>query len=108
MVQKRVEKKDPEAINLLGGNGAKNLSMVQARVGKKDPEAINCLGENYGHRTLGFQENTRKSVELWTEAAELGSIKAPDSSKKPQCEEVLRAGTVLVFVRYRKGTMTAQ
>ena len=60
----------------LSGNDAKNLSMVQARVKKKDPVAINCLGENYNHGTLVLQRDTRKAVELWTEAAERGSIKA--------------------------------
>ncbi|EJK53771.1 hypothetical protein THAOC_26717 [Thalassiosira oceanica] len=60
----------------LSGNDAKNLAMVRARVKKKDPVAINCLGENYGHGTLGLRKDIRKAVELWTEAAELGSIRA--------------------------------
>ncbi|EJK67471.1 hypothetical protein THAOC_11489 [Thalassiosira oceanica] len=51
--------------------------MVQARVVKKDPEAINFLGERYSHGgDLWLQKDARKAVALWTEAAELGSLKA--------------------------------
>ena len=59
------------------GNDADKLSMVQARVEKKDPEAIYHLGGycmNGGR--LGVQKDMRRAVELWTEAAVLGSIKA--------------------------------
>ncbi|EJK52311.1 hypothetical protein THAOC_28429 [Thalassiosira oceanica] len=58
------------------GNDAEILAMVQARVAKKDPAAINNLGQNYFQGMLGLQKDTRKAVELWTEAAELGSIEA--------------------------------
>ncbi|EJK48681.1 hypothetical protein THAOC_32499 [Thalassiosira oceanica] len=57
-------------------NDADKLAMVQARMAKKDPESINFLGEQYHYGTLGFQKDMRKAVELWTEAAELGSIGA--------------------------------
>ena len=57
-------------------NEADSLAMMQARVEKKDPEAINHLGERYYFGWLGLQKDTRKAVELWTEAAELGSIGA--------------------------------
>ncbi|EJK51927.1 hypothetical protein THAOC_28857 [Thalassiosira oceanica] len=49
---------------------------------KKDPEAITLLGlkyhlgDKYGHGRLGLQKDMQRAVELWTEAAELGSIKA--------------------------------
>ena len=52
------------------------LAMVQARVAKKDPAAINTLGQKYHYGSLGLQKDMRRAVELWTEAAELGSIEA--------------------------------
>ncbi|EJK45718.1 hypothetical protein THAOC_35653 [Thalassiosira oceanica] len=57
-------------------NDAAKLAMVQARVSKKNPEGINFLGEQYFHGGLGLQKDMRMAVELWTEAAELGSIQA--------------------------------
>ena len=52
------------------------LAMVLARVKKKDPEAILFLGAQYHSGQLGLQKDMGKAVELWTEAAELGSITA--------------------------------
>ncbi|EJK66522.1 hypothetical protein THAOC_12557 [Thalassiosira oceanica] len=57
-------------------NDADSLTMIRARVAKKDPDAINHLGEQYCHGQLGLQKDMRKAVELWTEAAELGSVEA--------------------------------
>ncbi|EJK74353.1 hypothetical protein THAOC_03972, partial [Thalassiosira oceanica] len=58
-------------------NEADQLAMIQARVLKKDPYAIHFLGEAYCHGgEFGLQKDMRKAVELWTEAAELGSAKA--------------------------------
>ena len=57
-------------------NDADVLAMIRARVGKKDPEALYFLGAKYLHGRLGLQKDARKAVELWTEAAELGSIEA--------------------------------
>ena len=57
------------------GNAA-NLSMVQTRVGKKDPEAIKFLGDQYSHGQLGLKKDMSRAVELWSEAAELGSVDA--------------------------------
>ncbi|EJK46012.1 hypothetical protein THAOC_35345 [Thalassiosira oceanica] len=57
-------------------NDADRMAMLQARVRKKDPGAINFLGEKYYFGSLGLQKDRRKAVELWTEAAELGSIRA--------------------------------
>jgi len=57
-------------------NDADRLAMIQARVFKKDPEAIHFLGNQYVHEGLGLQKDMRRAVELWTEAAELGSIEA--------------------------------
>ncbi|EJK63032.1 hypothetical protein THAOC_16338 [Thalassiosira oceanica] len=58
------------------GNDADVLAMIQARVAKKDPDAINRLGQRYFHGDLGLQKDMRKGVEMYTEAAELGSIEA--------------------------------
>ncbi|EJK49043.1 hypothetical protein THAOC_32119, partial [Thalassiosira oceanica] len=57
-------------------NDADTLAMVQARVQKKDPDAILFLGRKYFFGDLGLQKDMRRAVELWTEAAELGSIDA--------------------------------
>ena len=57
-------------------NDADRLAMLQARAEKKDPVAIYHLGIKYDFGSLGLQKDTRKAVELWTEAAELGSIEA--------------------------------
>ena len=57
-------------------NNADSLAMVQARVEKKDPEAIYFLAYQYCHGKLGLQKDMEKAVELFTEAADLGSIEA--------------------------------
>ena len=56
-------------------NDADMLARARARVEKKDPAAINFIGAAYGDGRLGLQKE-RKAVELWREAAELGSIEA--------------------------------
>ena len=58
------------------GNDASKLAMIQARVEKKDPAAIHHLGQKYYYGELGLKKDLRKAVELWTEAAELGSLGA--------------------------------
>ncbi|EJK55987.1 hypothetical protein THAOC_24205, partial [Thalassiosira oceanica] len=55
---------------------AEALARIQARVGKKDPEAIRHLGYQYMGGRLGLEKNMTRAVELWTEAAELGSAGA--------------------------------
>ncbi|EJK43958.1 hypothetical protein THAOC_37548 [Thalassiosira oceanica] len=55
---------------------ADTLAMLQARVAKKDPVAINALGLDYCYGTHGLQKDASKAFELWMEAAELGSIDA--------------------------------
>ena len=57
-------------------NDADVLAMIQARAEKKDPVAIHFLGEKYWHGKFGLKKDKRKAVELWTEAAELGSVEA--------------------------------
>ena len=55
---------------------ADNLAMIISRVKKKDPEAIHLLGNQYHYGLLGLQKDMEKAVELFTEAAELGSVDA--------------------------------
>jgi len=55
---------------------AENMAMIQARAEKKDPEAIYHLGGRYYSGGLGLQKDVRQAVELYTEAAELGSVEA--------------------------------
>ncbi|EJK61419.1 hypothetical protein THAOC_18099 [Thalassiosira oceanica] len=55
---------------------ASMLAMVQKRVHKGDAEAIYFLGCKYNHGELGMAKNAPRAIELWTEAAELGSFNA--------------------------------
>ncbi|EJK47406.1 hypothetical protein THAOC_33872 [Thalassiosira oceanica] len=57
-------------------NVADALAMIQKRVAKKDPAAIHCLGQKYQLGHFGLQKDMRRAVELWEEAAELGSVGA--------------------------------
>ncbi|EJK58285.1 hypothetical protein THAOC_21606, partial [Thalassiosira oceanica] len=52
------------------------MARVRARAERKDPAAINNLGEDYLHGRFGLTKDVPRAVELWTEAAELGSIQA--------------------------------
>ena len=52
------------------------LAMIQKRVDKGDGEAINFLGVKYYHGQLGLAKDVPRAIELWTEAADLGSIDA--------------------------------
>ena len=47
--------------------------MIQRRVGKGDAKAVNILAQKYYHGSLGLAKDLPRAVELWTEAAELGS-----------------------------------
>ena len=55
---------------------ASQLAMIRKRVGKGDADAINVLGEKYYQGHLGLTEDVPRAIELYTEAAELGSIEA--------------------------------
>ncbi|EJK43789.1 hypothetical protein THAOC_37733, partial [Thalassiosira oceanica] len=57
-------------------DNASTLAMIQKRVSKGDEAAINHLGDKYFHGMLGLAKNVPRAIELWTEAAELGSIDA--------------------------------
>jgi len=52
------------------------LALVQKRVAAKDPEAMCHLGAAYFCGTLGLEKNEPRGIELWSEAAELGSAAA--------------------------------
>ncbi|EJK48043.1 hypothetical protein THAOC_33195 [Thalassiosira oceanica] len=52
------------------------IAMIQKRVSKGDAEAIKFLGETYYHGSLGVAKDVPRAIELWTEAAELGSLDA--------------------------------
>ncbi|EJK55281.1 hypothetical protein THAOC_24999 [Thalassiosira oceanica] len=55
---------------------ASALAMIQKRVSKGDAEAINHLGNQYFHGVHGLARDATRAIELWTEAAELGSADA--------------------------------
>ena len=55
---------------------ASELAMIQKRVDKRDAEAINNLGNKYYYGQLGLAKDVPRAIELWTEAAELGSLEA--------------------------------
>ncbi|EJK58883.1 hypothetical protein THAOC_20958 [Thalassiosira oceanica] len=57
-------------------NDADSLAMIRVRVAKKDPAAIYFLGNHYSDGKCGLQKDMRKAVDLWTEAAELGTTEA--------------------------------
>ena len=52
------------------------LAMVQGRVEKGDTEAISHLAEVHFFGQLGLAKDAPRAIELWTEAAELGSVDA--------------------------------
>ena len=55
---------------------ASTLAMIQKRVGKGDAEAIAYLGVIYYQGFLGLAKDVPRAIELYTEAAELGSVGA--------------------------------
>ncbi|EJK49743.1 hypothetical protein THAOC_31348 [Thalassiosira oceanica] len=48
--------------------------MVRKRANKGDARAKKVLGEQYYNGKLGLTKDVTRAIELWTEAAELGSI----------------------------------
>ena len=60
----------------LPADDVSHLAMVQKRADKGDAEAINYLGERYFHGELGLEKDVSRAIELWTEAAVLGSLDA--------------------------------
>ncbi|EJK70190.1 hypothetical protein THAOC_08473 [Thalassiosira oceanica] len=57
-------------------DNASGLAMVQKRVDKGDAIAISFLGDQYKNGNLGLAKDFSQAIELWTEAAELGSLEA--------------------------------
>ena len=67
-------------------DNASILAKVQKRVDAKDPEAIYFLGTQYYFGGYGIQIDIPRAIELWTEAAELGSTDAHYSLAKVYAE----------------------
>ncbi|EJK72362.1 hypothetical protein THAOC_06110 [Thalassiosira oceanica] len=57
-------------------DNASRLAMIQKRVSKGDAEAMKHLGDKYFFGKLGLTKDIPRAIELWTEAAELGSVEA--------------------------------
>ena len=55
---------------------ASSLAMVRKRVNKGDADALRFLAEEYYLGDLGLTKNVSQAIELWTEAAVLGSLEA--------------------------------
>ena len=60
----------------LSTDDASNLAMVLKRAGEGETEAISILGDQYYYAGLGLARNVPRAIELWTQAAELGSLEA--------------------------------
>ena len=52
------------------------LALLQKRVDAEDPATISHLGDLMAGGGYGVEKNVPRAIELWTEAAELGSIEA--------------------------------
>ena len=63
----------PFCRTLLPDDDASKLAMIRKRVEKGDAEAICTLGLKYYCGELGLTKDVPRAIELWTEAAELGS-----------------------------------
>ena len=57
-------------------DSASALVMIQKRVDKGDAEAMHVLGNQYYYGLQGLVKDVRLAIELWKEAAELGSLDA--------------------------------
>ena len=55
---------------------ASRIAMVQKRIDAGDAVAIDFLACIYYHGGYGLEKDVQRAIELWTEAAELGSIDA--------------------------------
>jgi len=49
------------------------LAKLQKRADAKDPTALEALGEQYGTGKCGLEKDVPRAIELWSEAAGLGS-----------------------------------
>ena len=66
----------PFCRTILTPDEASQLAMIRKRVGKGDADAIFFLGYEYFRGETGLTRNVPRAIELWTEAAELGSLAA--------------------------------
>ncbi|EJK45510.1 hypothetical protein THAOC_35874 [Thalassiosira oceanica] len=60
----------------LPSDGTSELAMIQKRVDKRDALAIHQLGQKYCYGNLGSSKDVPRAIELWSEAAGLGSVDA--------------------------------
>ena len=74
--KKGMHNRCPFCRTTLPADDASTLAMIQKRVGKGDAEAITRLGDKHYHGHLGLANDVPRATELYTEAAELGSISA--------------------------------
>ena len=74
--QRGINNTCPFCRTTLPADDASELSMIQKRADKGDADAISYLGKKYHCGQLGLEKDTPRAVELWTEAAELGSLDA--------------------------------
>ncbi|EJK52429.1 hypothetical protein THAOC_28291, partial [Thalassiosira oceanica] len=57
-------------------DGAAAIAMTRARVDARDPDAVHFLGDQYNHGDSGLEKDVPRAIELWKEAADLGSVDA--------------------------------
>ena len=57
-------------------NDDESLRRVRKRVPAKDPESICNMGDLYHTGSHGLEKDSPRAIELWSEAAELGSTKS--------------------------------
>ncbi|EJK48181.1 hypothetical protein THAOC_33047 [Thalassiosira oceanica] len=67
------------------------LAMIQKRVDKGDAAAVAHLGDKHYYGELGLTKDVPRAVELWTEAAELGSLDAYDITSSASCTTLAKA-----------------
>ncbi|EJK56276.1 hypothetical protein THAOC_23876, partial [Thalassiosira oceanica] len=58
------------------GDDESNLAMIQKRVDAGDAEAFDFLANKYYFGALGLCKDVKRAIELWTDAAGLGSTNA--------------------------------
>jgi TPR repeat protein len=66
----------PFCREVIGDDDDKLIQMVNSRMAANDPEASFQLGYLYQNGAKGFPEDHEKAFELYTKAADLGSIEA--------------------------------
>ena len=77
--QRGINDKCPFCRTRLPDDDASALAMIQRRVDKRDAEAIKGLADDHYLGSIGLTKDVARAIELWTEAAELGSIDAHET-----------------------------